>query len=232
MWRKGKKSRHTPPNEEQYVFGKELGFEAAEAYRLLRTNILFALPDKQKCRIIGITSASGGEGKSTTALNLSYMLAEAGERVLLIEGDMRMPSISRQLKLETSPGLSNVLDGLSEVQEVLQESGFHSQLQIVSSGSIPPNPSELLGTKAVSILIESLAKNYDFIVLDLPPVTEVADALVASRLTDGMIIVVRQNYANRRDVADAVQQFSYVNARILGFVMTHADIDKRKKRRW
>lgn len=231
MWRKGKKNRHAQPNEGQYFFGEELGFEAAEAYKLLRTNILFALPDEQKCRIVGVTSASGSEGKSTTALNLSYVLAEAGERVLLIEGDMRMPSISRQLKLKTSPGLSNVLDGLSEIQEVLQESGLHSNLQIVSSGSIPPNPSELLGTKAVSILIDNLSKNYNFIILDLPPVTEVADALVASRLTDGMIIVVRQNYANRQDVADAMQQFSYVNAKILGFVMTHSDTDKRKKRR-
>lgn len=231
MRRKSKKNRRALPNEEQYVFGENLSFAAAEAYKLLRTNILFTLSDEQKCRVIGITSASGGEGKSTTALNLSYMLAEAGEHVLLIEGDMRMPSISRQLKLKAAPGLSNVLDGLSEVQEILQESGLHSNLQVVSSGSIPSNPSELLGTKAVSVLIENLSKNYDFIVLDLPPVTEVADALVASRLTDGMVLVVRQNYANRRDVADAMQQFGYVNAKILGFVMTHADTDKRKKRR-
>ena len=230
MRKKDKKSRHALPDEEQCVFGRDLSPAAAETYKLLRGNILFALPDEQKCRIIGVTSASGGEGKSTTALNLSYMLAEAGERVLLIEGDMRLPSISRQLKLKAAPGLSNVLDGLSEVQEVLQESGLHSHLQVVSAGSIPPNPSELLGTKAVRILIKNLSKNYDFIILDLPPAAEVADALVASRLTDGMIIVVRKNYANRHDVADAMQQFSYVNAKILGFVMTHAGADRRKGR--
>lgn len=230
MRKKDKKGRHALPDEEQCVFGRDLSSAAAETYKLLRTNILFALPDEQKCRIIGVTSASGGEGKSTTALNLSYMLAEAGERVLLIEGDMRLPSISRQLKLKAAPGLSNVLDGLSEVREVLQESGLHSHLQVVSAGSIPPNPSELLGTKAVRILIKNLSKNYDFIILDLPPVAEVADALVASRLTDGMILVVRKNYANRHDVADAMQQFSYVNAKILGFVMTYAGADRRKGR--
>lgn len=231
MRRTGKKSGYALRNEDQYVFGKDLSAAAAEAYKLLRTNILFALPDEQKCRVIGVTSASGGEGKSTTALNLSYMLAEAGERVLLIEGDMRLPSIARQLKLKAAPGLSNVLAGRSEAREVLQESGLHSHLQVVSSGDIPPNPSELLSTKAARVLIENLSEDYDFIVLDLPPATGAADALAASRLTDGMIIVVRQNYTNRRDVADAMQRFSYVNAKILGFVMTRTDTDQGKRRR-
>ncbi|MBD5148904.1 MAG: CpsD/CapB family tyrosine-protein kinase [Oscillibacter sp.] len=231
MRRTGKKSGYALRNEEQHVFGKDLSAAAAEAYKLLRTNILFALPDEQKCRVVGVTSASGGEGKSTTALNLAYMLAEAGERVLLIEGDMRLPSISRQLKLKAAPGLSNVLAGRSEAREVLQESGLHSRLQVVSSGDVSPNPSDLLSTKAARVLIENLSEDYDFIVLDLPPVTGVADALAASRLTDGMIIVVRQNYTNRRDVADAMRQFSYVNAKVLGFVMTRTDTDKGKRRR-
>lgn len=215
--------------EKQAAFGKDLSFTAAEAYKLLRTNILFALPDEKKCRVIGVTSASSGEGKSTTALNLSYMLAEAGERVLLIEGDMRLPKISRRLKLQPAPGLSNVLAGLCGVKETLQESGVHDRLQVISAGEIPPNPSELLGAKSIDILLEVLSGDYDFILFDLPPVTDVADALVASKLTDGMIVVVRQNYANRRALADTMQQLRYVEAKVLGFVMTCASAGKGQK---
>lgn len=211
------------------VCGKELSFAAAEAYKLLRTNILFALPDGQECRVIGVTSAGSGEGKSTTALNLAYMLAEAGERVLLIEGDMRLPALSKRLELQTSPGLSNILAGLNSVKEVLQDPGLHSRLQVISSGDIPPNPSELLGAKSFETLLEFLSGEYDFIVFDLPPVTEVADALVASKLTDGMIVVVRRNYANRRALAAAMRQLSYVDAKVLGFVMTCANTGKGKK---
>lgn len=126
-----------------------------------------------------MTGAGSGEGKSTTTLNLSYMLAEAGERVLLIEGDMRLPAISRLLKLQPAPGLSNVLAGLCGIKETLQESGVHDRLQVISAGEVPPNPSELLGAKSIDILIEVLSGDYDFILFDLPPVTDVADALVA-----------------------------------------------------
>ena len=228
---RGKRARgqKSVRNEEKAVFGKDLSFAAAEAYKLLRTNILFALPDGQKCRVIGVTSAISGEGKSTTALNLSYMLAQAGERVLLIEGDMRLPTISRHLYLPPSPGLSNALAGLCETKEIIWESGLHKRLQVISSGDIPPNPSELLGAKSIGILLEVLSGDYDFIIFDLPPVTEVADALVVSKLTDGMIVVVRQNYGSRRALADAMQQLEYVDAKVLGFVMTRARMGKGKK---
>lgn len=226
---RGSRKRGQKALEEKEMFGKDLGFAAAEAYKLLRTNILFALPDKKKCRVIGVTSASSGEGKSTTTLNLCYMLAEAGERVLLIEGDMRLPTVSRRLKLRASPGLSNVLAGLCGIKETLQESGLHERLQVICAGDIPPNPSELLGAKSINILIEVLSGDYDFILFDLPPVTDVADALVASKMTDGMIVVVRQNYANRRALADTMQQLQYIEAKILGFVMTCASVGKGQK---
>lgn len=229
MQGKRKKSRRSGQNAEKAIYGKDLSFAAAEAYKLLRTNILFALPDEKKCRVIGVTSASSGEGKSTTALNLAYMLAEAGERVLLIEGDMRLPTVSKRLGIAPSPGLSNVLAGLNGVKEALQESGLHKRLQIISSGDIPPNPSELLGSSPFRILLELLSGNFDFILIDLPPVTEVSDPLVASKLTDGMVVVVRQNYANRRALADTIQQLDYAGAKVLGFVLARADTGKGKK---
>lgn len=216
-------------NEEKAAYGKELSFAAAEAYRLLRTNVLFALPNEKKCRIIGITSACSGEGKSTTALNLAYMLAEAGERVLLVEGDMRLPTISVHLELHRSPGLSNVLVGLCGVEDVVQDSGFHERIQVISSGDIPPNPSELLGMQRMHELMACLSGQYDFIVIDLPPVTEVSDPLVASKLTDGMIVVVRQSYAKRRALADTMQQLRYADAKVLGFVLARAGTGPGKK---
>lgn len=226
--RKRKPGKLSAQEEECSVYGKDLSFAASEAYRLLRTNVLFALPDEKKCRIIGITSAGSGEGKSTTTLNLAYMLAEAGEKVLLIEGDMRLPTISRRLHLRQAPGLSNVLAGLSEIQEAVQESMLHERLKVISSGDIPPNPSELLGAKCIHSLLEHLSEKYDFILMDLPPVTEVSDPLVASKLTDGMIMVVRQNYANRRVLADAMRQLHYAGAKVLGYVLACAGTDKRK----
>lgn len=212
---------------EAAVFGEDLPFAAAEAYKRLRTNIMFALPDEQRCRVVGITSASGGEGKSTTSINLAYMLAEAGERVLLVEADMRLPTIAKRLKLSSTPGLSNVLAGLLSACEVIQESGIHEKLEFISAGDVPPNPSELLGSKWMQTLIEVLSGSHDFIILDLPPVTEVSDALVASKLADGMVVVVRQDYALRRALAETMQQLSYAGAKILGFVMTRSDAQKK-----
>lgn len=206
--------------EEQSIIGEKLSFGAAEAYKLLRTNIQFALPDEQKCRVIGVTSSCSGEGKSTTAVNLSYMLAEAGERVLLIEADMRLPTLSRRLNLQPVPGLSNILAGLLNVVETIQPSGIHENLEFISAGELPPNPSELLGSKWMRTLMDVLSASHDFIILDLPPVTEVVDAVVASKLTDGMVVVTRQNYANRRALAEAMRQLKYADAKVLGFVMT------------
>lgn len=208
--------------DDQFTIGERLPFAAAEAYKLLRANLQFALPNEQKCRVVGITSPCSGEGKSTTAVNLGYMLAEAGEQVLLIEADMRLPTLPRRLRLKATPGLSNTLAGLEDGMQSVQSSGIHKRLNFLSAGDVPPNPSELLGSKAMQALISTLRGTYDFILLDLPPVTEVVDALVASRLTDGMVVVVRQGYTKRRALAETMRQLEYAEAKVLGFVMTRS----------
>ncbi len=203
--------------------GPNLSFAAAEAYKLLRTSLMFSLPgDGERCRIVGVTSANAGEGKSTTALNLSYMLAEADQRVVLIEADMRLPSITKRLGISKSPGLSNVLAGLGG-KKVVQHSGLSERLKVISSGDIPPNPSELLGSENMKTMLDLIAQNADFIILDLPPIGEVSDALVVSRFTDGMLMVVRENYANRRALSSAMLNLENVNAKVLGFVVTDSD---------
>lgn len=218
------RKRNTPQNisaaEQTEMLGEHLSFAAAEAYKLLRTNLMFALPDEQKCRVIGLTSSISGEGKSTTTINLAYSLAQMGKRVLIIEADMRMPTISKKLGLEGVRGLSNLLAGLSSGAEVMQASGLHENLWVITSGDIPPNPSELLSSERMRVTVDVLGKNFDFILLDLPPVNAVSDPLVVSRLVSGMVMVVRQNYSNRRFLSEAIRQLRFVDAKLLGFVMT------------
>ncbi len=227
-FKKGKKDRLLRPDEEKKTFGAGLNFAASEAYRLLRTNLLFALPASslhsgEACRIVGVTSSMSGEGKSTTALNLGYVLAESGKKVLVVEADMRLPAISGWLKLEQRVGLSSLLAGLCTEREAIQPSGIQERLWIMNAGPIPPNPTELLGSERMETTLRNVAGVCDFIILDLPPVNEVSDALVVSHLIHGMIMVVRQGYATRSSVGEAMRKMENVGVKVLGFVMTRAE---------
>jgi len=236
-FKKGEKARSSQPEDLKKTIGEGLNFASSEAFRLLRTNLLFALPfsslrDGETCRIVGVTSSLSGEGKSTTALNLGYVLAESGKKVLVVEGDMRLPTISSRLKLERGAGLSNLLAGMCTEQEAVRLSGIQERLFIMGSGPTPPNPTELLGSERMKIALKSIAKDYDFIILDLPPVNEVSDALVASRLTHGMIMVVRQGYATRSSVGEAMRQLETVGVKMLGFVLTYSNGQSGKYRNY
>ena len=214
--------------ERTHMIGASMNFAASEAYKLLRTNLMFSFSGSEECRIIGMTSSFRGEGKSLTSINTAYTLAEAKKRVLLIEGDMRLPTLSGRLRLRSSPGLSNLLVGLNSVNEAIQpfnvavEDDVSITVDVLVSGDIPPNPSELLGSDRMQALLEALRTRYDFIVLDLPPVTAVTDALVASKLVDGMVVVVRSNHAVRGALAETIRQLRLVNTRILGFAFNGA----------
>lgn len=229
MKKKTEKRRGGAQAEESRMLGEQLSFAASEAYKLLRTNLTFALPDGQSCRVIGVTSAESGEGKSTTSLNLAYMLAEAGHKTLLLESDMRLPGLYDRLGLKQEPGLSNLLAGLSSGDKVLQKTALHPKLFAITSGDIPPNPSELLGSEQMRITIEVLSQSFDYILLDLPPVNEVSDALVASRLADGMLMIVRRGKATRGSLDAAMRQLQYAEAKVLGFVMTNAESGGKRK---
>jgi len=211
------------PEEAKYSYlGQNLNFAASEAYKLLRTNILFSLPNTD-CKVVGITSSLPGEGKTTTAINLAYTIAETGKKVLLVECDMRIPSFSKKMELKTNPGLSNILAGLCTVKDGIQQSDMISGLQVITSGDIPPNPAELLGSSQMEDVINVLAGYYDYIVLDLPPITAVSDALVLTRLVSGMIVVVRKLYCSKSALKETMNMVSFLKIKVLGFVMTYAD---------
>ena len=202
---------------------ENLSFAASESYKLLRTNLLFSLPDKT-CRILGVTSSLRGEGKSTTSVNLAYTFAQTGKRVLLIDADMRLPSIATKLDMHSAPGLSNLLAGLNSERSCLRQSAQSENWYILPAGDIPPNPSELLGSERMHALLERYSEIFDYIILDLPPVNIVVDALVISKWTDGLLLVVRENYSDRRALDSCMYQIRKLDAKLLGFVMTDANI--------
>lgn len=228
-----KKSRdQLTPEESRRTLGENLSFGAAEAYKLLRTNLEFSTPDESGCRVIGVTSSMKGEGKSTTAINIAYTMAQAGNKVLLLEADMRLPTLARCLRVRPKPGLSNLLVGKCSGNDVLQKSGLISNLWVTTAGDIPPNPAELLGSEPMAVTIKTMTDFFDVIIIDLPPVTAVSDAAIVSKLVNGMIIVVRQDYCDRGSLDETVRQLRFVDSKILGFVMTGADTQKKGYKRY
>ncbi len=222
---KSKRKSHLSSNRaEANHFGKELSFAASEAYKLLRTNLMF-FTSSGNGRVIGITSSISGEGKSTTTINLAYALAESGRKVVLVECDMRRPTVARRLRMSPSPGLSNLIVGLSGASEVLRQSTLHENLHVIPAGDIPPNPSELLGSERMRVAVQSLAAEYEFVLFDLPPVTAVSDALVAANLLDGMLVIVRQDVCTRSALREAMRQLQVISDKILGFVFTCSSMD-------
>ncbi len=219
LFSKKPKTQFAAARDVQRTLHKNLEFTASEQYRLLRTNILFTLPEGLKCPVIGVTSSIRGEGKSTTAINLSYVLAEQGKRVLLIDGDLRLPSVAKKMGIDSTPGLSNLLMGsgaeISDWQSSVQKNWF-----ILPAGDIPPNPSELLGSRRMENVLNSLKESFDYIIIDLPPVNLVSDAMSASGLITGMVLVVRENHTKKRDLEQCVRQIKLANVNVLGCVVS------------
>ena len=203
------------------LVGGNISFAAAEAYKLLRTKLQFSFVDGEGCRVIGVSSALTGEGKSLSATNLAYTTSQLGMRVLLIDCDMRRPSLSDKLPIKKTPGLSDFLTGQSHAENLIQLCGIKEDeraFHVISAGRTPPNPMELLSSVRMEKMLARLRESYDYIILDLPPVGEVGDALAAAKLTDGMLVVVRQNYCDRIALNSAIRQFEFVDAKILGLV--------------
>lgn len=221
----GKKSAYdkTKPKKggQTELVGGNISFAAAESYKLLRTKLQFSFTDESSCHVIGVSSALTGEGKSLSAVNLAYTMSQLGKRVLLIDCDMRRPSLATKLPIKKTPGLSDFLTGQATAENLIQHCGIKDDeraFHAISSGRTPPNPMELLSSHKMNRMLDRLRQVYDYIILDLPPVGEVGDALAVAKLTDGMLVVVRQNYCNRIALNSAIRQFEFVDVKILGVV--------------
>jgi capsular exopolysaccharide synthesis family protein len=189
----------------------------AEAFRHLRTNLQFVDVD-HPVKAIVITSSVPDEGKSTTALNLAIAFAEMGRRVVLIEADLRRPRIAQYLGIEGAIGLSNVLAGQVAVADALQPWG-HGHLQVLASGFVPPNPSELLGSRNMSALLTRLRSEFDVILIDTPPMLPVTDAAVVATHADGAVLVARCGKTAQARVRTALASLRAVDAQVLGCVL-------------
>ena len=210
------------------TIGGDIGFAASEAYKLLRTKLQYSFAGENTCRVIGVSSALTGEGKSLTSANLAYAMAQLNKKVLLIDCDMRRPTLAIKLPVSKKPGLSGYLSGQIALENLMQPCGIPGEedaFYVITSGQNPPNPMELLSSERMTQMLKSLRTVYDYIILDLPPVGEVGDALVVAKETDGVLMIVRQNYCNRNAVSSAIRQFEFVGCRLLGVAVNGATED-------
>jgi capsular exopolysaccharide synthesis family protein len=164
-----------------------------------------------------VTSASAGEGKSTVALNLAVTVAKGGQKVILVDADLRLPSVAAATGIEGGIGLTTVLVGSTSLEDSIQY-WSDDGLALLASGPLPPNPSELLGSVAMSRLVEELQKKFDLIIIDSPPILPVTDASVLTRSTDSVLLVVGTKKVSQHSLAKAVDQLNFVDAHILGVV--------------
>lgn len=202
--------------------GDKMSFTGQEAFNVLRTNVSFAIPGNRKGKTIGMTSSIPHEGKSHTTINLAYSLAKNGQKTLLISADMRKPTIEMYTPgIPLSPGLSDVLVGnvtLDLEKGTPYHTVLHENLFLLTAGNLPPNPSELIGSEEFSTMLDTLKAHFDYIVIDLPPVTAVIDPVLVSRYVDGMILVIKHKYSKRQALKRTLTQLKYANAHVLGFV--------------
>ena len=199
------------------ILREDSPFAAQEAYKTLRTNIMFSIP-AGGCKVIGLTSSVASEGKSTNCINLAITFAETGARVLLVDCDLRRPNIARLLGCRETAGLSNVLAGLVEADAAIQKTGYPS-LDVMASGGLSPNPTELLDSEEMGKLLKAQAEKYDYIFLDTPPVNLVSDALILSKYLTGILFVVRQNHSEKGLIKEAVRQLEFAGVKVLGFIL-------------
>jgi capsular exopolysaccharide synthesis family protein len=199
----------------------------AEAIRQLRTNLRFVHAAKP-VRVLAITSSVESEGKSTLAANLAQSFAELGRRVLLVDADLRKPRLGRLLDLEGSAGLTSVLIGEAKVCEVVQEWGPDA-LRVLTSGLLPPNPSELLASPAMNAFLEEARANYDVVILDTSPLLPVTDGAVTATQADGVIMLVRYGKTARDQVSHSLDMLRAGDARILGTVFSMAPLARNER---
>lgn len=210
-------------NYERAYIGDDIPFESKEAYNLLRTNVMYSLAESNEARIIGITSSNASEYKSTTAINLSIALSRANKRVLLMDCDLRLSYMAKQMKLQEKPGLSDYLTGNVELDEIGQNPEEYPNLTVIVSGTASPNPGELLGSERMSACLKAQINKYDYIIVDFSPVNVVSDSLVLGKYLDGVFLVARQNYTEKSAFAESLRKLKFLDINVLGFVLTGAD---------
>lgn len=206
-----------------------LKFKVEESYKSIRANITFSLM-KKGCKRIVFTSSVAGEGKTTTTINLAISFAQAGQRVLLIDGDLRKPKIHQYFSISNNPGLTDYLGSTVSASRTDRIDLFsivhateYDNLSIICSGSIPPNPAEILGSEPMAEFLNDVSNDFDYIIIDTPPINIVSDALPIIRESDGVVLVVRYNQSTHPEVEKAIAALEFIDAKILGFIVNFVE---------
>ena len=197
----------------------------AEAYRSLRTNIQYSSFDKEYKTLV-VTSANMGEGKTTVSSNLALVLSQGEKKILLIDCDMRKPSIHKRFRVTNTHGITDLLLGKKSIDSVINK--FNNNLHIITSGKIPPNPAEMLDSKVMTKFLDAMKNEYDYIVIDTPPIQAAADAQILSTKTDGILVVVRAGETKKDSVIDSISKLKKVNANIIGTVLNGVENKNEK----
>ena len=211
-------------SDENLILSEKSPFAVQEAYKALRTSLIFSTA-QEGCQVILVTSSEQGETKSTTAVNLGLSFAQNKSRVLLIDCDLRLPTVAQKLKLEDTPGLTDMLVGRAKASEAIKR--LSNGLYVLPAGTLPPNPAELLGSKTMGLLIEQMKPNFDQIILDTPPLNALSDALVLTPYSSGVVLVTRQGMTSGKSLRAAVQKLEFADAHIYGVVLTGNKTEKR-----
>lgn len=226
--KKQKRSEQQPRRSVSLITVADPKSPVSEKYRTVRTNIRFAMAGKNLQTLV-VTSSGLAEGKSTTSANLASVFAQTGQKVLLVDADMRKPVVAKTFDLPNDTGLSVFLsDPNVRVDEVVQPSYILDNMDVVTSGPVAPNPSELLQSNRMNEFLTQLEKYYDVIIIDMPPVLAVTDAQIVSTKVDGTILVVREDQSNKQSVKKSVELLRQVDANLLGVVYNGSKRDEDK----
>ena len=211
---------------------ENMNFAAREAYKKMRTNTIIALPQDDNCKIIGVTSAQPGEGKSTSSINIAYSFSELGKRILLVDADLHLPSIANKFGLSAEHGFDELLTVSNDITSAIQHY-YDSDGNICFDfilGGILDNSSELLSSPRLSSLLNVLSKAYDYIFIDLPPLEALIDAVVVGKHADGMIVVTKENSTLKNAFDKCIEQLDYANIKILGVVVNGSHEGTKKSK--
>lgn len=208
-------------NRASTLLNSKTAFSVVEAYKTIRTNLLFATSTSQNKAVI-FTSAEPSAGKSTTCINLAITMAQLGARVVIIDADMRKPTQHKYVRLSNATGLSKCLCGIDSLEDSIHRDIFPN-LDLITSGPIPPNPSELLGSESMVRLLEALSQSYDYVFLDMPPINVVADGLICMNYAAGAILIARQKQTRYADLQKAADSIRNIHGNLLGVVVTNVN---------
>jgi capsular exopolysaccharide synthesis family protein len=201
-------------------------FLVTEAYKAFRTNLRFSLR-KEGCKKIIVSSPVPEDGKSTTSTNLAITIAQTNSKVLLLDCDLRKGRLHNFFGIKSSPGISDCLSGMIDVEETIYSTS-HDNLYVMPMGSIPPNPTELMASKQMEDLIQRLEKEYDYIIMDTPPVNVVSDSLSLVKLVDGVVLVVREGMTSHPNIEGALTKYKFAETNLLGFVLNGVALNAGK----